>query len=366
MNLMLTFREKWSLRAIYIIVTVVTFSALAMAFDHARNWSSRHSASGDSWEGWAFAVMIELPAVMGLLLLQIWGKIASGRKRTIPRLLLGASYSVSAIIQQAYAGPHASVSTRIVAGLPTVVAGIFVEIMFMLMGLVDEVKADMAAEQAERLKVEERPRVGLGDIAPPPPMSPRHDEPMSPPDRPDMSPPTAPPTSPRHDTATRPDTPARVTPSPRPSVTATTGATSVLPNRDIPQATAHVTPDMPPIYVAPTRHPDTGQPEGDTGPDVTPDTGPDVTAPAAGDVAPDGGGGQGDTAPDVTPDTQPDMTNPLWVEAAVMRRRGDTVAAIAKHFGKSTRTIQRWNLPEPDSTKPANGHAVPDLAGADR
>lgn len=97
--------------------------------------------------------------------------------------------------------------------------------------------------------------------------------------------------------------------------------------------------------------PDGGDNEPDATPDVTPDNGDDVTP------EPD------NVAPDVAPEPQGDMTDPRWAEAATMRRRGDTVKAIAEHFGVSLRTVQRWKLPEPDSTKPVNGHD-PQLTGA--
>lgn len=364
-----TRRDKLFLGLIYGVPIACLGAALLVAFTHAKDWVGRHNA-GASWEHWSFAIMIELPALFGILLMTLWPKIGGGRKPLVPRLLFGSAVGLSLYVQQAYAGSDASASARFAAGAPSVLAGIFLELVFWVMGLVEEAKQkareEFAAEEEARRKAEERPRVGLGDIAPPPLLSPRHEEPVSPPVAPDMSPPTPTLVSAGHVAATAPDTTPHVTPTPRPYDRQTSGVTSAARQGDNAQPSPHVTPSGSPIYVAPPRHPDTDRLEGDTEPDVTPDTGPDVTMPTTTDVTPDTGGGEGDTGADVTPDSQGDMTNPLWAEAAVMRRRGDTVEAIAKHFGKSTRTIQRWKLPEPDSTKPVNGHAVPDLAGADR
>lgn len=369
----LTNREKWALRGIYTVIVVVAVAAMSMAFEHARNWADRHaSVDAQWWEGWAFGVMIELPAVMGLLLLQVWPKIAPGRKPTIPRWLLSSSLMVSLVVQQAYAGPSASMSTRIVAGLPSLVAFIFVEIMFMLMGAVEEGRAKAVAEVAEAALKQTRQALGLGDIAPPPTLT---------------SPPPTAPCHPDTTPAPEPTSPDTVTPTPdavspdiqpvmSPDISApNTGHVTPTPaamSPDIAQVAAHVT------SATPTGNPwaDTGDMSSDTEPaehvaappNVTPDARPDD------DMSPDTDRPDMDTDVTPTPNTselsQPDMspdtddqkiTDPRWAEAAQMRRAGATIAAIAQHFTVSERQVQRWKLPKPDTTKPANGR-VPELA----
>lgn len=356
-------RDKVFLGLIYGVPVACLCAALLVAFTHAKDWVARHN-HGAEWEHWSFAIMIELPALFGILLMTLWPKIGGGRKPLVPRVLFGLAVVLSFYVQQAYAGSDASKSERFVAGAPSVLAGAFLELVFWVMGLVEEAKAKAKQEFAEAAEAErkaaERPRVGLGDIAPPPPLSPRHEEPVSPPTRPDMSPPTSALVTAGHVAPTSPDMPARVAPSPRPRDSQTWGVTSAAPDGDNAQVKTHVTPDVSPLYVAPPRHPDTGQPQGDIAPDVTPDVGPDVTAPDGADVTPDISGEEGDTDTDVTPD----MTDPRWSEAAVMRRRGDTVAAIAKHFNVAPRTVQRWKLPAPDDHTPINGHNLADATSA--
>lgn len=359
MNLDLTFREKWSVRAIYMIVSCVTLAALFMAFDHARNWADRHSPPGEWWTGWAFAAMIELPALMALLLLQVWSKLAGGRKPVVPRVLLAVSYSVSLAVQQAYAGADASFSTRIVAGLPSLGAGVFVEIMFMLLGFVDAVATKIAAEEMNA-REETRQRLGLGDIAAPPTLTPPV---MSGHADPDMSPDTT--RSREHDISpdTRPDMSGSTTRHDSPTPTGQAP--------DIPQVTGHVRsevgpdrpwadlPDIDPDSEAAERVapvPDVlppEQPRPERQPDKEPDIGEDDKAP---DVIP-----TPDTRPDTGPDTAAKWTAyPLGPKAAEMRRNGATLKAIGEAIGKTERTLSRWELPEPERVKPANGH---DLTG---
>lgn len=341
MSFKLTAKDRWTIGAIYAIPIAVLVAALAMAFQHAEQWHGRHAPHAPAWEGWAFATMIELPAIMGLLLLSVFPKIAPGRKPTIPRLLFGSAAVISLTVQQAYAGSGASASERIVAGFPSVVAGIFVEIVFWVVGLVDEVKTAAVDDEYEKRVTPTSAVRGVGVIPDMPALAP-----MSPliPDA--VSPPTRPPTSPDMTGATGAD----VTPGTAASVTPTPDVA----DSDIPQVTPHVTPSV--SHPAPPATP-WGDMPADRG-DVAVDVALDDT-PAPGDsVAPDTGA----DAADVTPDAGGDMTDPRWAEAAVMRRRGDTVSAIAQHFGVAPRTVQRWKLPAPDDTKPLNGH-VPELTG---
>lgn len=140
-------REKWFIGVIYGLPIACLCAALVVAFAHAQNWASRHN-SGDSWEHLAFAIMIELPALFGILLMTLWPKIGGGRKKTVPRLLFGSAVVLSFYVQQAYAGSGASGSERFVAGAPSILAGAFLELVFWVMGLVEEAKAAAKAEAA--------------------------------------------------------------------------------------------------------------------------------------------------------------------------------------------------------------------------
>lgn len=221
-----------------------------------------------------------------------------GGKLTVARLLFFGGAAISFTVQQGYAGANASPSERIVAGAPSIAAMVFIELLLWVIGLIDEAKARDIAEQVKRDMAATRPVIGVHDIPTPPSLSPRREPSMSPP------------------------TPAAVSPD----------------------------------ISAPR--------QGDTGTAVTPDRGQRVAATAAwGDSdIPQVEAGDSDTEADAAPDGQGDMTDPRRAEAAQMRRRGDTVAAIAKHFRVAPRTVQRWKLPNPDDTKPLNGH-VPELSG---
>ena len=365
MDLNLTRRDRWFIGAMYGIPISVLICALVMAFNHARNWADRHS-DGPAWEHWAFAATIELPALLGLLLLTLWPKIGGGKKKTIPRLLFGSAAVLSFVVQQAYAGSDAAMSARIVAGLPSFAAGLFLEIVFWVMGLVEEAKQKAAEEVQKAALNQTRQQLGLGDIAAPPTLT---SPSVSPPRQPDMSPPTPEPVS--------PDTAPDMSPDISTESEGHVGVTSPNMSPDISQVTTHVAPDIrsgnpwadmggisPDAEaaervvtlpdVAPHRQPDTDmspdtQPAGwDT--DVTPT--PDMPAD---DVA--------QTPDTVSPDTdEKRMTDPRWAEAAEMRLGGATVKAIAARFNVSERQVQRWKLPTPDAAKPANGK-VPYLTG---
>jgi Homeodomain-like domain len=338
-------RDRLILGAIYGIPLSVLAAALAMAFSHAEIWHGRVAPDADAWEGWAFAVMIELPAIMGLLLLSIFPVIAPKKKPTIPRILFLSAAVMSLAVQQAYAGWSAGLDERLVAGGPSILAGVFVEIVFWVVGLVDQAKRDLAEEDIKAKLADMPVRAGVGDI----------------PSAPVLSPATPAPDMATRHPDTRPDVtlpvPVGVTATssaPAPDVTPVMsrhgGVTFVRDDSDIPQVKANVAPDTR-VYVAPPRHPDTGA-------DMSPDTSADVT--------PDTTVGQGDTDTDVAPDgegdTAPDMTDPKWLKAAEMRRSGDTIKSIAEHFGVTPRTVNRWKLPAPDDTKPVNGHK-PELSG---
>lgn len=348
MSLDLTRRDRVFIGCLYGVPVACLGAALTMAFTHAKDWAGRHN-DGATWEHWAFAVMIELPAIFGLLLMSLWPKIGGGRKPTVPRVLFFASAALSMFVQQAYAGGDASPSERFVAGLPSIAAMVFIEIVFWVMGLIEEARRGMVEADIEA-KVADMPvRAGVGDIGAAPVLSP----PTRTPDMPPVSPPAD---ITGHDTQTSAPqvraTPLPARPHVTPDMSPPTEQTSGPVEGDTSQVRAHVTPDVStgrPVYVAPPRHPDTrpdmsSLPQGDTATAVAPLPEP----------------GEGDTDPGVTPDdegdTAPDMTDPRWAEAAVMRRRGDTVKAIAEHFDVTTRTVTRWKLPAPDTTKPANGH----------
>lgn len=379
MPLDLTRRDRVFIGAIYGIPIVVLIAALAMAFNHAKDWAGRHN-DGPSWEHWTFAAVIELPALLGLLLLTLWPKIGGGRKPTVPRVLFGSAAALSMFVQQAYAGPAASVSERFVAALPSIGAGVFLELVFWVMGLIDNAKTKAAEEVEQAALKQTRRALGLGDIAPPPTLtSPVVSTPTPAPVTvtpaamsPDMSTPTPEPVSPdmraemtpdidgpapRHDTVTLgrgdgdiPQVNDRVTPpvghgNPWADIT----------NSDPDSSTADrvaIRPDVTPIATGNTdMSPDTEL--ADSTPDVTPTPGED-----ADDVTPDDG--------DMSADTDAKrMSDPRWPEAAEMRRNGATVKAIAAHFSVTTRTVTRWKLPEPNTAQPANGR-VPHLTGANR
>ncbi len=380
MSELFTQRERWFIRTLFALPVACLIAALFMAFAHAQDWAARHN-TGASWEHLAFAIMIELPALFGLILMTLWSKIGGGRKPVVPRLLFGAAFALSFYVQQAYVGSGAAMSARFVAGLPSVAAGVFLELVFWVMGLIEETRAKAkqeAIDAANETAARELKQMGLGDIAPPPTLTPPEPAPDMPPRQPAPQGRTPTPTP----TAVSPD----MTPDTGPRAVAVAsrhgGVNGVRTRPDIQQVSADVTPDMS-ANVSPQR-PWHDMP--DTDPDMSPDNeaaervvtlSADPTPdPADTDTRPDSGPDMSppDTDADVTPtaDSQPDtspdtdakrMSDPEWLKAAAMRRDGATVKEIAQRLGKSDRTITRWKLPEPDSTRPVNGHA-PDLTGA--
>jgi hypothetical protein len=348
-DLKLTLREKWAIRSIYSGITAVVVAAQSMAFDHARLWAGRHATPGaEGWEGLAFGIGIEMPAVIGLLLLQVWSKIAPRKPKTVPRLLLGGALLLSFTVQQMYAGPHASASTRFVAGFPSVLAFVFVHILFMVIELTDRIKREMAEEAAQAELKQTRQRLGLGDIAAPPTLT-------TPRPAPDMT--TTPDLTPA---LRRPET----TPLPASDVSRHDEPTAARQDTDIPQLTGTMSGGQrrgTPWADLPDTDPDAAAAERVVRlPDVTtagpadPDTRHDTET----DIA------EADTDTDVgsDPDTPPPWTKTdVGRQAAAMRRDGATLKEIAKRVGKDERTLSRWKLPKPDSTTPVSGH---DLTGA--
>lgn len=351
----LTTREAWALRAVYAITLAVLVIALTNAFEHAKDWHDRHIHSSYWWQGWAFAVIIELPALMGLLLMMVFPKIAPGAKPTIPRALFLGAVAVSIVVQQAYAGSGASWTVRIIVIVPSIFAGIFLEIFFWLLDKVEQfkdgtlfVEATAATPPPPKLIEVQPPEAPARSITDVPGHGHRDTDTDT--DKPHP-----------HVPRTERDTSRDITPDMRPGVP----ETPRVGHADIPQATALV----PPPYVPPE--------EGDTDTDIPAAGRVDISPPAPQDTSRDSADIGGAT-PDVRPDTEPDVPDadgdtdmdtepgrdidPRAVEALSLRRdKKMTNPQIAARFAVSTKTVGRW-IKQASEAEPINGK-VPELTG---
>jgi hypothetical protein len=319
-----TRREKWFIGLIYAIPIAVLFAALIMAFTHAMEWAARHD-SGPGWEHLAFALMIEFPALLGLLLMTLWPKIGGGRKPVVPRILFLVAAALSQFVQQAYAGSDASTSSRFVAGVPSVGAMVFIEIVFWVMGLVDESK-----HAAKRNMAGPAPAL----VPPPPPMeiplSPLANAPSLPEPAPQDSALPAPPVSPW---ASPPASYAEVNAAPLDMLPLQQGE-----HEDKPQVTATVPPTAPPSAGGEQRGEqdlpelqDNAVPlptnrEG-SAPLDDPEEDTDLEGSSEGDTVP---AGRGSTSLDPT-----DLE--MWAH----HQNGKTKAELAVMYGCHEKTIQR-------------------------
>lgn len=329
-------RERWFIGTLYGVPIACLLAALAAAFNHAQAWAGRHSQS-NAWEHLAFAVMIELPALFGLILMTLWPKIGGGRKPLVPRLLFGLAVVLSMYVQQAYAGADASGSERFVAGAPSVLAGAFLELVFWVMGLVEEAREKARQEAAgpppaavvppPPMLIPQTPIVPVPPAAPPvsspqPTAVPRDSESITEP----VSPWTSPPGTPFPERAvpqdSKPDVPSLSTPG----------------QGDKPQATALVPPPVPPSAGGDNTGgqdlPDTQDTDALT---PTVSGGRDPQDNPEGDSAPEGDSGQDtDTRDGGTPGL-----DPVDLEVWEHHQKGMSKKELAAKYGCSEKTIQR-------------------------
>lgn len=381
---------------IFAIPSAILIASIAASFTHIKDWALKHSPVGThEWQGWAFACIVELIPIFGVLVL--WKLRKANLPLTVPRWLLGTGFTMSMAGQIAYAGGmDAGLSRLIFAALPSIAGLGLTEVLLWLVRTI--------AAKGEALP----PAPDLVDVPAPPrliPPAPVSRVPLSPLPTLAVSPGTSDgpegdmsrrdrvaagavsrdmPTPGQGDTSvvSRPVSPWATPPVPplsRPvsprdmSRDSDPGVSSG--QRDIPQVTGVVPPPALPeaggdtgVEVLPVQQPegevsrgtdDVDVPLEDPAPqrDSDPRDTPGPRDSAEGDTDRDRG--------DSPPDPRDTKVTKEDIETWTRSTRGDTRKALAAHYGVSEKTITR-RLTKVRKAREAghiNGN-VPELTGA--
>lgn len=119
--------------ALYLIPPSLLIVAIAASFTHIKDWALDHAPPNThEWQGWAFACIVELIPIFGVLL--TWKLRKIEHSLTIPRWLLAVGFGISMAGQVAYAGGIAAGASRlIIAAGPSIAGLVLTEILLWLL-----------------------------------------------------------------------------------------------------------------------------------------------------------------------------------------------------------------------------------------
>jgi hypothetical protein len=123
---------------IFVIPSGILLAAIAASFTHIKDWALNHAPKDThEWQGWAFACIVELIPIFGVLVM--WKLRKANHGLTVPRFILGAGFLASMAGQVAYAGGlDAGVSRLIVAAGPSFAGLVLTEVLLWLVRTIVE------------------------------------------------------------------------------------------------------------------------------------------------------------------------------------------------------------------------------------